>query len=335
MMDKRYQVFVSSTFEDLREERAAVIEALLRLDCIPSGMELFPAADDDSWTLIKSVIDDCDYYVVIVGGRYGSLHATTGKSYTQMEYEYAVETGKPTIAFLHSNPGAILTVKTQQNDDARKLLQDFRVVLQVKNCPQWADRGELVAAVLMGILHLKKTRPAVGWVKATDTSDEVRDELLHLHRQIDELTNQLADANSRAVPSGTEVFVQGSEETSISFDTENGVVPGNVSWQEIIRAVLPYTHGDGAIEKTISSAVEGLVRRNYDRDYSSMWVDSKMWSSDFSKIMNQMQALGLVEARSSSWVATPYGRQTGPRMVAIKKGEEKLPFKNGEDDLPF
>ena len=73
-MDKRYQVFVSSTFEDLQEERKEVMQALLELDCIPAGMELFPAADEAQWTLIKRVIDDCDYYLVIVGGRYGSVN---------------------------------------------------------------------------------------------------------------------------------------------------------------------------------------------------------------------------------------------------------------------
>ena len=68
-MDKRYQVFVSSTFEDLQEERREVMQTLLSLNCIPTGMELFPAADDDSWTHIQRFIAECDYYVVIVGGR--------------------------------------------------------------------------------------------------------------------------------------------------------------------------------------------------------------------------------------------------------------------------
>jgi hypothetical protein len=69
-MDKRYQVFISSTYADLLEERQEVIQALLELDCIPAGMELFPAASEDQWTLIKKVIDDCDYYMAIVAGRY-------------------------------------------------------------------------------------------------------------------------------------------------------------------------------------------------------------------------------------------------------------------------
>ena len=72
-MEKRYQVFVSSTFEDLKEERHAAQQALLALGCIPAGMELFPASGDDQWTVIKRVIDECDYYLLILAGRYGSV----------------------------------------------------------------------------------------------------------------------------------------------------------------------------------------------------------------------------------------------------------------------
>ena|SRR5437762_145688 len=102
-MNKRWQVFVSSTYEDLRDERHEVIQALMRLDCIPAGMELFPSADDEQWTLIQKVIDDCDYYIAIIAGRYGSI-GPSGKSYTQMEYEYAVSRGIPILAFLHAAP---------------------------------------------------------------------------------------------------------------------------------------------------------------------------------------------------------------------------------------
>src|SRR4051812_3359759 len=106
-MDKRYQVFVSSTYEDLQEERQEIMHALLELDCIPAGMELFPAANEDQWTLIQRVIDDCDYYLVILGGRYGSTDKE-GMSYTEKEYRYALEKGKPTIGFLHRNPEDLL-----------------------------------------------------------------------------------------------------------------------------------------------------------------------------------------------------------------------------------
>jgi len=145
-MEKRYQVFVSSTYADLREERQEVIQALLELDCIPAGMELFPAADDDQWTLIRKVIDDCDYYIVIVAGRYGS-RGPGGKSYTQMEYEYAIEKGKPVIAFLHENPGKIPSDRTENTEEGKAALEAFRQLTKKKACKFWSSQKELGSVV--------------------------------------------------------------------------------------------------------------------------------------------------------------------------------------------
>src|SRR5215217_9774845 len=97
----------SGAYLDLKEERHAVIMALLQLNAMPSGMELFPAADEDAWTLIKSVIEDCDYYLLVVGGRYGSIDPVEDISYTEKEYDYAIAARKPVMAFLHADPDSI------------------------------------------------------------------------------------------------------------------------------------------------------------------------------------------------------------------------------------
>ena len=39
-MEKKYSVFVSSTYTDLQEERKKVIDALLQMNCFPIGMEM-------------------------------------------------------------------------------------------------------------------------------------------------------------------------------------------------------------------------------------------------------------------------------------------------------
>ena len=111
-MEKRYQVFISSTFRDLVQERQEVLKAVLEIDHMPAGMELFPAADDAAWQLIKDVIDGSDYYVVIIGGRYGSLD-DTGIGYTEKEYDYAASQKKPVIPLLHKNPDNLPRDKTE------------------------------------------------------------------------------------------------------------------------------------------------------------------------------------------------------------------------------
>src|SRR3954464_8254349 len=98
-MDKKFQVFVSSTRDDLYKERDAAMKAILEIGHIPVGMEMFSAADDDSWTLIKRQIDESDYYIVVTAYRYGST-APDGFSYTEKEYDYACGIGMPVLGFV-------------------------------------------------------------------------------------------------------------------------------------------------------------------------------------------------------------------------------------------
>ena len=80
------------------EERQAAVEAILKKGHIPAGMELFTAGDKSQWDVIKKWIDESDIYLLILGGRYGSIDNETGLSYTEMEYNYALEKKKPFFA---------------------------------------------------------------------------------------------------------------------------------------------------------------------------------------------------------------------------------------------
>jgi ribosomal protein L40E len=164
-MKKRYQVFVSSTYEDLKEERFEVLKALLELDCIPCGMEYFPAASEDQWSYIRELIAECDYYIVIVAGRYGSTDEG-GVSYTEKEYDYAVEQGIPTIGFIHRDPNGRPARFTEATEEGRRKLADFSLKVQRKLCKQWSTPDELGAVVGRSISHLIKRTPRRGWVRA-------------------------------------------------------------------------------------------------------------------------------------------------------------------------
>lgn len=101
-MDKRYQVFVSSTYNDLIDERKEATQAILKCNCFPAGMELFPASNKKQWSVIKQVIDDSDFYLLILAGRYGSLGVDdfgTKVGYTEMEFDYALSKGKQNRCF--------------------------------------------------------------------------------------------------------------------------------------------------------------------------------------------------------------------------------------------
>jgi hypothetical protein len=185
----RHQVFISSTFTDLRVERRKVAEALLQTDCIPAGMEMFPANDAQQMDFIKSVIDDCDYYVVIIGGRYGSI-SEQGLSYTELEYQYARDKGLPVLAFLHEDPGSISVDRSEIDPDLRVRLDAFKAELQRRRVSKgWANADDLVAKVVMAVMHARKTHPRPGWVRGGNAAaSEVLNDLVRSQRRIEELS---------------------------------------------------------------------------------------------------------------------------------------------------
>ena len=104
-MNKKLQVFISSTYEDMKDEQQGAVEAILESGHIPAGMELFAADDKKQFEIIKKWIRESDIFILILGGRYGSIESNSSKSYIQKEYEYAKNIGKRPIAILLSDDG--------------------------------------------------------------------------------------------------------------------------------------------------------------------------------------------------------------------------------------
>ena len=99
MKNKKLQVFVSSTYTDLIEERQTAVQAILDAGHIPAGMELFKAGKSQMKT-IQKWIDESDVYMLILGGRYGSIEESSGLSYTELEYRYALSKNMPVFAII-------------------------------------------------------------------------------------------------------------------------------------------------------------------------------------------------------------------------------------------
>lgn len=205
-LKRRYQVFVSSTYEDLKEERQHVIQALLETKCIPLGMELFPAASVEQWALIKRVIDECDYYLVIVAGRYGSL-SESKIGYTEMEFDYAMSIGKPVIGFYHKSPENLPGTKLEKNDDGRERLKSFTEKIKKKLCRPWNSSAELGSAVKSAILHELEFNPKPGWIRAdivpsSDTVEKLKQKIADLEEKVKKQKGSVKNS----FPEGQELF---------------------------------------------------------------------------------------------------------------------------------
>ncbi|MFD1468715.1 DUF4062 domain-containing protein [Hymenobacter caeli] len=174
-MKNKLQVFISSTFSDLQLERQAAVEAVLRSGHISAGMELFSAGNESQLEIIKRWIDESDVYMLILGGRYGSIEKKSGLSYTEIEYRYAVEKNKPVFSIVVSD--SLLKAKVKKNgldvierDDIKKYNQ-FKELVLSKICRFFNNNTEIKLAVLESLLDIQSRFNLKGWIRYEDVPD--------------------------------------------------------------------------------------------------------------------------------------------------------------------
>jgi len=191
MEEKKYQIFVSSTYKDLVKAREKVIKTILTLYHFPVGMEMFSADDAEQWEIIKETINISDYYIVIIGHKYGSETAE-GLSFTEKEYDYAKEQKIPVLAFIRKRD--VATKPEERDDDQDKIskLNDFiDKATKNKMCDFWENEDELAKQVAVALFKFTRKTPRIGWIRADMAmSPEVSEELTKLSRENRELREE-------------------------------------------------------------------------------------------------------------------------------------------------
>lgn len=194
-MKKKLQVFISSTYTDLIEERQAAVGAILELDHIPAGMELFKSGKKQMET-IKKWIDESDIYMLILGGRYGSIEKESEKSYTQLEYEYALKKGMPVFAVVINDDELKNRVESViQKEDVIEIehvakYQEFKKEVLNKVCGFFKEDKDIKMEVFKQISNIEKNWELSGWVKTeifVTEMEKLKDENSKLNDKIKQL----------------------------------------------------------------------------------------------------------------------------------------------------
>lgn len=194
-MEKKYQIFISSTYDDLKKERRKVQDTILSMYHFPIGMEMFSAADEEQWEIIQETIDSSDYYVLIIGHRYGSVIETgeyAGISYTEKEFRYALEQGIPVLAFLIDDSVPVTKDRVEQDTDKIKKLEEFKEMVKTGRTVQWWTSIEDLANKVMNSLNKQIGRgKRVGWVRADGIKlEETQAELVEMSKKIRKLEKE-------------------------------------------------------------------------------------------------------------------------------------------------
>jgi len=169
-MSSKFQVFVSSTYRDLHDERDLVIKAILEMGHIPVGMEMFSAADEEQWNIIKKQIDQSDYYIVVAAHCYGTCDET-GLSYTEKEYDYAISKGIPALGFVLDDSISWPKDKSDSDKTAVKRLKVFKEKVKQKPVSFWKNGEDLYGRCSIALMKAFNAYPREGWVRASQVQD--------------------------------------------------------------------------------------------------------------------------------------------------------------------
>ena len=329
-MDKRYQVFISSTYSDLKDERNKVMKSIMDLDCIPAGMELFPAIDEEQFEFIKKIIDDCDYYLLIIGGRYGTM-TESGISYTEMEFDYAMSKGIPVIAFLHGNINDIPMGKADIDPVAREKLEQFREKVKKGRLVKfWNTTENLTSQVIISLAQTIKSRPGIGWVRANvQTSTESLHELNDLRKEVEQLRAYRDKKEEEAkdyvsnIAGWDEMFAVHLNQQYNPFDNTNidGVsFPQTIekTWEEWFKLIVTEMQAeDYLIVRSINITIRNAII-SLKREYEGLEPSSQ----DILTMGYQFTSYGVLKMRKNydgyNWVLTEKGKSLYAQMMCVK-----------------
>lgn len=355
--ERREQVFVSSTYVDLKTERQSVIQALLTAGCIPAGMELFVAGNEEKWRLIQRVISECDYYVLVVGGKYGSIDPTTELSYTEMEYDFADSLGKPVMAFLHGEPGQLKGDQIELEAEPRQRLETFRQKVEANRVVRyWTSPASLPGEVALSLMETRDRFPAEGWIRASNAlTPETRTELAELRAKVAELT-RAAESRQAATIEAPETLAQGDDTCDLVLTltgyrkedlTSEGILKYNATrrtwtvgvtstWSQVLEAVGPtmlHEASETEVAKAVTAHLIVLVDQPPNRvpkDFARSSESPAASPQSVDDVIVQFFALGLIargdKPRTASdknkyWALTDLGQDQMMRLRAIRRDE--------------
>lgn len=328
-MERKLQIFISSTYTDLIEERQEAVEAILNAGHIPAGMELFKAGNQTQKEIIEEWIKESDVYLLILGARYGTIDTDLDISYTEWEYNLAGELGIPRFSLVLSdefiddkvNQKKLKIADIERNSEKFK---KFRANVE-SQIVSFIDHSKAIKGEILGSLNdiERKYKSLKGWVRYSEKYDEK--EYYKLIQENQKLREQLLD-NKIKLREETKDLKQGDDliNIKINYDVyekslyvtkttqkeymrfafkESGIFEVDCSINELLKKILPYLveyDEQGAIKSNIQNILKQYILEKIGIVTKKVYSEDKMqYKTDFDiseidRIITQFHLLGYI-----------------------------------------
>ncbi len=315
-MDRVFQIFITSTDADLKDERQAVGNTLAKAGYMPAGMESFPVTDQQQLDYIKRIIDRSDYYIMIVGRRYGALSGSE-LTFAEDAFEYARSKGIPILAFLPEKPDDMAVGAIEPEASLKEKLDAFKARLSTGRIVEfWSNENDLCMKAMMAVATAVNLKPGVGWIRGDQAiNPKLFQELEKLRIENADLRQKLADLEKDKSSSGPAAEADNSVTVELLVYRSEEGAPDSISRSISLGDLFAALHGH--LLKSPSEA--------YVRELVGYWYRQKLHVSDYCElsekstivIRDKLEALGLIKPRSImagfsnhiAWSLTEKGRR--------------------------
>ena len=309
---------MSSTYEDLKSERQAALSCLIDMNCIPVGMEQFPASSLSQWEYIKRMIDMSDYYLLIVAGKYGSIDPEENISYTEKEYRYAVGKKMPILAFLHQNIDLLPVIKVGATDEERDRVKNFHNTVKAAGrlVDFYSNEEELKYKIAMAIPKIINDVPMPGWVRADQAEKAIataRDisGIQDLQKQLDAIQNTILEKVEQTRMKWEPIS---KEEIDAMFNTEKEEVKIPILSEEAKHLLIEATK-DAAGQIFVIDSLEGtdIQTNNKVMNTEKIGKSVAIWRAAVEELRNN-QLIMAVGNRNEIFQLTKLGYEVSEKI---------------------
>jgi len=237
-------------------------------------METFPATNEEQFAFIKKQIDTSDYYVLIIAARYGTL-TDEEISFTEKEFNYAVENKIPVLVFPIEDPTSVAVSKTDQDTKKTEKLQQFRQrAMRGRNAFKWTTADNLCLGIVQALQNARDSFPRTGWVRGDIASAEG---LLNENRQLRLENDKLKKASEEKATAAknNSAAIDMNREIEVRYDlaTKGGKKKTSTVKVQLRDIVSQFQVTEPVDEPTIRDCVRGAVSLNLDSNFEDTNVD--------------------------------------------------------------
>lgn len=334
-VEKRFQVFISTTYPDMQAARQALMLPFMDLGLVPMSMDLHLEDSHSLMPVAQRLINDCDYFVILLGGRYGTL-SPLGLSFPHREYIFAATKRKPVLALIHDQPLSLPEDAREPHREGQVRRDDFARLLETKvPSYRWRDERELAGLVARVMPEMMRQYPAHGWVRADAVASVGAEDAQTLRRRIDALEREreelLGGGHSMA-----RHLARGSDRVALDYscnvyeggDCKQAMTSRELDWNRIFACVAPVMLNPVA-EPVMQKALEDYIVRQALEDVTADYPKAHavrnvvLAGHAFNQIKVHLRALGLITKTPEKdnrgmplWQLTAQGDATMNQVVA-------------------